>query len=189
MSATVADREILGWRTQQNAEEEVAYRSDLARAVRPISEPKAEPISPPAKAETSPVQPAENPAEPEPQPLVLGSEERISALALGAETLAPQSDMDESFSQFAERTGANGLGDLLEAAAAYTGEIQGSRQFSRPQIMKHVADFTNDRYSREDGLRSFGILLRQGKIQKLKRGLFVLSEQSRYTQTNRLAGE
>ena len=44
-------------------------------------------------------------------------------------------------------------------------------------------------FTREDGLRSFGLLLRQGKIEKHKRGLFVLSDRSRFDESNRLAGE
>ena len=96
---------------------------------------------------------------------------------------------DESFTEFAARVGARELSDLLEAAAAYSGQVEGRPEFSRPQIMQHVTANREDQFTREDGLRSFGSLLRQGKIQKLKRGTFVLGDSSRFNAAQRLAGE
>ena len=56
--------------------------------------------------------------------------------------------------------------------------------------MKQVARIRGDNaFTREDGLRSFGQLLRQGKIQKLKRGQFVVSEDTRFKPEARIAGE
>ena len=144
----------------------------------------------------------------EPEPLVLGQSERIdSAESTPTHSGTPalsltQSDMvsgdddsmytaepNESFREFAERVGAHELSDLLEAAAAYSGQVEGRPEFSRPQIMQHVTSNSSEEYSREDGLRSFGALLRQGKIQKLKRGTFVLGDSSRFTPAQRMAGE
>ncbi len=203
VSATVADRDILGWRTRKNAEEEVAYREDLAKAVRPVStgsratgneasveadEPE-EPSKTPVASEWDEelLDAFEDDLETDMEPLVLDADDRIKAMEQRAKDAPPQAG--ENFSQFAERVGAQGLGELLEAAAAYSGQIQGIPQFSRPHIMKQVAEATNDSFSREDGLRSFGILLRQGKIEKLKRGVFVLSDNSRFVERDRLAGE
>ena len=82
------------------------------------------------------------------------------------------------------------LPDLLEAAAAYTAFVEGNKLFSRPQLMRRVASFeTGDEFSREAGLRSFGQLLRQGKIQKLKRGQFTITEETRFNPEARMAGE
>ena len=39
--------------------------------------------------------------------------------------------------------------------------------------------------TREEGLRSFGTLLRSGRIQKLRRGQFTLSEESHYMEEAR----
>ena len=43
--------------------------------------------------------------------------------------------------------------------------------------------------SREDGLRSFGQLLRQGKFQKLERGQFTIDRDTRFNPEKRIAGE
>lgn len=97
---------------------------------------------------------------------------------------------EEGFADFAEKLGVTELPDLLEAAAAYTAFVEGNKLFSRPQLMRRVATFeTGDEFSREAGLRSFGQLLRQGKIQKLKRGQFTITEETRFNPEARMAGE
>jgi len=95
-----------------------------------------------------------------------------------------------SFGEFAEKMGASELPDLLEAAAAYASYIEGKPHFSRPQIMKAVLNFDEDKeFTREEGLRSFGQLLRRGKIQKLKRGQFTISQNTRFNPEARAVGE
>jgi hypothetical protein len=97
-------------------------------------------------------------------------------------------EADDGFAAFAKRLGATRLPELLEAAAAYTAHVEGLEQFSRPQIMRRAADLgLDDRSSREAGLRSFGMLLREGKIVKVKRGLFEISQSSRYVPEARRA--
>lgn len=144
-----------------------------------------------------------------PAPLVLVSELRVDrAVAPAAPARAaptPQSisddfddeddldledlDLDEEeenlfadsrgFAEFAERLGAQGLPALLEAAAAYAACIEGRPHFSRPQIMRQVANLVDQAgTNREDSLRSFGSLLRVGKIVKVKRGQYALSDSS-----------
>ena len=86
--------------------------------------------------------------------------------------------------------GARDLPDLLEAAAAYASFVEGQPSFSRPEIMKRVARVDPTlQLSREDGLRSFGQLLRQGKFRKLERGQFTISESTRFKPEERIAGE
>ncbi|MGB7321876.1 MAG: chemotaxis protein CheA, partial [Albidovulum sp.] len=99
----------------------------------------------------------------------------------GTESGALRPEEARSFAEFADRLGAASLSDLLEAAAAYTATVEGQPHFSRPQILQKVAHMSDDEdYSREDGLRSFGMLLREGKIQKISRGQFRISEASRF---------
>ena len=86
--------------------------------------------------------------------------------------------------------GARELPDLLEAAAAYSAFVEGQPHFSRPEIMKRVARVDPAlSLSREAGLRSFGMLLRQGKFRKLQRGQFTISEETRFNPAQRIAGE
>ena len=84
---------------------------------------------------------------------------------------------------------ARSLPELLEAAAVYTATIEGMADFSRPHLLRQVnAASDSDDYSREDYLRSFGTLLRQGKIQKVQRGRFSVTEASTFmTEARRAA--
>jgi hypothetical protein len=84
----------------------------------------------------------------------------------------------EGFVEFADRVGANGLPELLEAAAAYAAAVEGRDSFTRPQLLRQIALVTGEDVTREDELRSFGTLLRDGRIIKVKRGQFALTESS-----------
>lgn len=98
------------------------------------------------------------------------------------------------FAEFAERLGAQGLPALMEAAAAYVACVEGRPHFSRPQIMRQVAALeeagaASQMGSREDGLRSFGTLLRHGKIVKVRRGQYALTESSHLlTEARKITG-
>ena len=50
--------------------------------------------------------------------------------------------------------------------------VEGHDDFSRPQLMHKVRALDPEDFRREDGLRSFGQLLRDGKIEKLEGGRF-----------------
>ncbi len=91
------------------------------------------------------------------------------------------------FAEFAKQKGATELADLLEAAAAYIAFVEGDDDFSRPQVMKKVQMASSDQFSREDGLRSFGRLLRQSKIIKLNNGRFQVAEDTRFRPEDKAA--
>ena len=95
----------------------------------------------------------------------------------------------KSFADFAEKLGATELPDLLEAAAAYASCVEGRPHFSRPQIMRSATSIAEGDVSREASMRSFGMLLRQGKIQKIKRGQFAISETSHFLPQARKAAK
>ncbi|UYP66875.1 hypothetical protein OIU14_10240 [Thalassobacter stenotrophicus] len=88
---------------------------------------------------------------------------------------------EPNFVEFAAELGAKELADILEAAAAYSQLVQGRESFSRPKLL-HLAMEADETFSREEGLRSFGQLLRNGTIKKLNRGLFELARTSRYAE-------
>lgn len=106
-------------------------------------------------------------------------------------------DLDEDLSEadeaglasFADRVGVKSMADMLEAAAAYATCIEKRDRFTRPQLMRRLmASAGGKPVSREDGLRSFGTLLRTGRIEKISRGHYVLAEHSPYlTEARRLS--
>ncbi|TNF18750.1 MAG: hypothetical protein EP318_17405 [Rhodobacteraceae bacterium] len=167
-----------------------AYREDLAQAVRPRRSTVETPQERPRIA-----------------PLKLVAEQRVdlpedAAEAPSAETAAqavrPRRvsmpvDRDEGpeaggFAAFAEEVGASRLPELLEAAAAYMSFVEGRDQFSRPQLMTKVRQIERGDSSREDRLRSFGQLLRDGKIEKVQGGRFTASDSIRFRPDDRAVG-
>lgn len=204
VAATLADRKMQPADKptvqEAEAEEEISlYRDDLSKAVRPRR---------PSSDGSTTRRPS---AEMRPAPLVLVSAQRVDRpegastqgavvrpRRIAAGNLAVHYDDDEdeiddmeeitpesvsSFAEFAERLGASTMTELLEAAAVYTASVEGRETFSRPHILRKV-EFVSTRgdFSREDGLRSFGMLLRQGKIQKVARGQFTVSDMARHPQ-------
>lgn len=88
---------------------------------------------------------------------------------------------EAGFASFAELVGARSMAEMLEAAAAYATSVENRRQFTRPQLMRRMmASAGGKPVSREDGLRSFGTLLRTGRIEKVTRGHYSLAENSPY---------
>lgn len=192
VAATKADR-LLG-RKADAAEEQEPYREDLASVVRP-RRPQA----------TAATQRTERPADPaaRPAPLKLVAEQRVitDAARTGAPSdlprtvpvrprrvsrvaevppreaeVTPISGDSTGFVAYAEEVGARELPELLEAAAAYMAYVEGRDQFSRPQLMSTVRLAEATESSREDRLRSFGQLLREGKIKKTAGGRFTASD-------------
>jgi hypothetical protein len=199
VAATVAERFGTKAKTEDvDATRTEPYRDDLARVVRPRR---------PEASATAPVRPAPlvlvseqridrpvAPATVTPGHITPVRPRRVSSAAL-APQLVEEFDDDEDdeddniftdargFAEFADRLGAHSLPDMLEAAAAYAATVEGRPSFSRPQLMRQVNMATGETdASREDGLRSFGALLRDGRIIKVRRGQFALTDQSRFLQ-------
>ncbi|MFQ6553158.1 hypothetical protein AAD018_012550 [Aestuariibius insulae] len=156
VAATVADREGNDSSAADDNPED-AYREDLSEAVK-----------------------ARGPEASRPAPLKLvpsqrvGSEDDASASSAASKTDAP------SFAEFVRTVDAEDLPELLEAAAAHTTFIEGKAQFSRPQIIRKINDLAGADFTREDSLRHFGKLLRDGRIRKASGGQFAVTEDTRY---------
>lgn len=204
VAATLADRKMQPTDTPAQAQGETEpemelYRDDLSKAVRPRR--------PAAEAGATTRRPT---LDTRPAPLVLVSEQRVDraddphrdAAAIRPRRVSagnlssakPDEDRMEdedqggmtpetasNFAEFAEGLGAHSLTELLEAAAVYTSSVEGQTHFTRPQLLRKV-EFVSSRgdYNREDGLRSFGMLLRQGKIQKVAPGQFAIADASKF---------
>lgn len=175
---------------QTKGEDEGAFRSDLADVVVPRR----------PTAEGAPR--VERPA-PEPvTPLKLVAEQRVDASQAEAvphpvrprrvvqqETTAEvETDKTGTFADYAADMGAHSLPEMLEAAASYLSFVEGREQFSRPQLMNKVRQVQPAEFSREDGLRSFGQLLRAGKIEKRQGGRFTVTDDIGYRPDERAAG-
>ncbi|WP_135506678.1 hypothetical protein [Roseovarius aestuariivivens] len=171
--------------------DDAPYRSDLAEVVRP-RRPSA--IS---GAEGQSQARSTRPTDQRPAPLKLVAEQRVDRerapvrprrVAASHESPATSGDGSGGFSAFAADLGATDLSDLLEAAAAYLSDVEGQPEFSRPMLMSKLKEAAPREFSREDGLRSFGQLLREGKLRKLKGGRFAATEDTEFREEARNAG-
>jgi len=76
--------------------------------------------------------------------------------------------------------------ELTEAAAAYVTHVEGLEEFTRPQVMRHVVSTGQPMTrSRENLLRTFGTLMRQGTMQRSRRGQFELAQGSEFAERAR----
>lgn len=98
----------------------------------------------------------------EAKPLVLEPDQQLPAPA--------------NFAALRSRLHAETPEELMEAAAVYATMMEDQPQFTRPQLLRHVAGMS----PREEMLRAFGLLLRSGRIEKAERGYFAVTERSPY---------
>ena len=189
MAAAHADRAAGGSVGSDVRDDE--YREDLASVVRPRR---------PSATKTASRRPE---AAQRPAPLKLVAEQRINeAPAKKSGPVRPRriasAQADEAefagkgreggFAEYAVESGAVELNELLEAAASYMSFIEGRDHFSRPQLMNKVKLLDSAEFNREDGLRSFGLLLREGKIEKTNNGQFTASGQIGFRPGQRAVG-
>ncbi|MBV6637248.1 MAG: hypothetical protein KI788_15255 [Mameliella sp.] len=180
VAATKADR-LLGQKADA-AEEQEPYREDLASVVRPRRPQSVSHPSPRPAAHNDAPTPLKLVAEQRVAPAPDASEagpvrpRRVRRTVPAPETQAPEAGMASGFAAYAQDVGAAELPELLEAAAAYMSYVEGRDQFSRPQLMTTLRQAEATDSSREDRLRSFGQLLREGKIRKTSGGRFTAAE-------------
>lgn len=173
-----------------------AYREDLASVVRPrrpgtrqaSSERPPAPASRPAPLKLVAAQRIDQGAAADPSAGQAAGQpvrpRRVSAAVLGEQ---PETG-GSGFAAYAEERGAAELHELLEAAAAYMSFVEGRNHFSRPQLMNKVRSAGSSDFNREDGLRSFGQLLRDGKIERSGNGQFTASGDIGFKPGKRAAG-
>ncbi len=160
VAATKADRLVSNQMSKEDQEEaeKDPYREDLSEAV-----------------EDTPVS-ARQPSTP---PLVLVSSQRINTEVR---------EVRAKVAEFAAEFGAKDLPELMEAAAAFTIFSEGQPSFTRPEIMQLVTRMDPSlELSREESLRSFGQLLRDGTFKKLERGQFTIDSGTKYNPEQRAA--
>lgn len=168
---------------EEEAKEEAADTPQIEES--PAAEAPAEPSD----------EPAEKPASLTPLKLVSSTSPASAASSDAASDrllkVAAQKEAapaaKSGFSDFARAHSAGDLIDLLEAAAAYICFVEGEEDFSRPQVMKKVQTASATAFSREDGLRAFGKLLRMNRLVKLSNGRFQVAEDTRYRPENQAA--
>ncbi|SES31984.1 hypothetical protein SAMN04490244_11096 [Tranquillimonas rosea] len=201
VAATKADRLLGG--AQRDAQENARlekYRDDLAQVVRPRR---------PAEDRDGPAQRPADPLASRPAPLMLLSDYRVDQESASqsrqpsglvrprriratppADDHARSMAASLSFSDFAARVGATELPDILEAAAAYAAYVEGQPRVTRPELLRRAASLHPEAgITREQGLKSFGQLLRSGRIRKLGQGNFAVAETTRFAAPARAAGE
>ncbi|UWQ00671.1 hypothetical protein K3X44_08990 [Aliiroseovarius crassostreae] len=170
-----------------------AYRDDLARVVRPrrpgisggssrrmpplvlVSEQRVDEME---TIEEAPAVPASSDIV-RPRRVLRNPQADLAQDEISEDTATEQ--LDAGFIDYVEQTGAHELGELLEAAACHTVLLNGYESFTRPRVMGMVRRYVGEEeFSREEGLRAFGKLLREGRIKRLKRGQFALTESTRF---------
>ena len=204
VQVTRADRAVVG-KGKEDEDSQDEYRRDLARVVRPrrptetdgertprrlaplvlVSEQRIDETGAEADHSADPAKPS-RPVRPR----------RVvkSNLAVAAQ---PQADHDEDedlslresvallvpgFEAYLEGLDGIDIDDdetLVEAGVAYITQEVGRATINRPELLQLVLQ-SSDSTSRESALVAFDKLLGEGKLTKIRRGVFALTEASRF---------
>lgn len=82
-------------------------------------------------------------------------------------------DADRGFADFAKALGVKNLAETLEAAAVYNAVVLDRPEFTRTHLFRQIESVpTDEPPTLEEVLGEFGELLRQGRLLKLRRGVF-----------------
>ncbi|QBY01628.1 hypothetical protein E2K80_13580 [Rhodophyticola sp. CCM32] len=106
----------------------------------------------------------------------------------GEADIAPENTSEPVVDALAEATGFaayldthehSSMEQIMELAAAYSMHEEGRTVFNRPHLLRHL-ETAKGNIDREEGLRAFGVLLRDGLVEKIARGEFKLTRRSRH---------
>ena len=180
------------------------YRADLARAVRPkrpevtedktnslrmaplvlVSEQRVDDADDADDAQTAEhkankavriVRPRRVSRKPGSKAETVAGQTQIEGVEKDAQAVSADPSQD-GFAAYVNGADASDMNGLMEAAATYATKVQGLPQFSRPHVMRLVMGLkVNGGISREEALRAFGRLLREGRISKIAPGRFALA--------------
>ena len=92
---------------------------------------------------------------------------------------APTAD-DGSFAEYIAAFAGSTPETILELAAAYLTKFEQKPVFTRPDVIGLAETVQGAAVGREESLRAFGILLREGMITKVSRGNYSLSPDSQH---------
>lgn len=182
----------------QKAAEIARYRDDLAQSVGRTAEPPAPRRGARTEPGTGAPAPATPPVASPGAPLILAAEQRVTGTG-GAvsprrvvpETLTIEALFDEdpddaapatdrsAFARFLAEVEPADLTQHLDAAAAWLSHGEGLEDFPRLQLMRLVAG-SEGAQDREAVMRSIGILLREGRLRRSRRGQFESGTRSVY---------
>jgi hypothetical protein len=176
------------------------------RAPRPDPAPSADDADAGVSAEKAPdgedrldAPPASGPT----APLILAAEQRvigtgggdrvsprrIDAARLTMDALFDEGEpaseaADPGFARFLESVAPAGLADMIDAAAAYLAHVDGMEDFPRPQLMRLLPVDAGEQH-REDVMRCIGVLLRDGKLRRSRRGQLQSGARSAFAEAAR----
>ena len=95
-------------------------------------------------------------------------------------TAAPAATSDGSFGEYTAAFAGAAPETILELSAAYLTKVQSQPVFTRNEIIELAETADASQIAREDSLRAFGILLREGVLIKEARGQYSLSRKSQH---------
>lgn len=95
-------------------------------------------------------------------------------------TAAPAAASDGSFGEYTAAFAGAAPETILELSAAYLTKVQSQPVFTRNEIIELAETADASQIAREDSLRAFGILLREGVLIKEARGQYSLSRKSQH---------
>lgn len=208
VAATRADKRA--GKSSESKDGTVAYRDDLANVVRAVPGGKtagaakgaAAPLKLVAEQRVDTAAPAQEqsaqPSTDEPQKAprripvrprrVTSDQLDREEAARSATPVSAKSSTLSGFADYAASVGATQLPESTEAAAAYLTYVEGLERFSRPMLMRMAREVNIPQFSREEGLRSFGQLLREKKIDKVAGGRFTANASINFKPRDREVG-
>lgn len=182
-----------------------AYRSDLASVVRaatggkkssaaPLKLVAAQRVDTPAETPETSAQSEDTTPKKAPRRIPVRPR-RVSAdqldrdeAARSAATVSASASALSGFLDYAKTVGATQLPESVEAAAAYLSYVENVSRFTRPMLMRMAREVNIPQFTREEGLRSFGQLLRDKKIEKVSGGRFTATSAINFQPRDREAG-